>query len=570
MASSPAFPANLMEEHLSCSICRNLFTDPVTTGCGHSFCKACLSMSLEHSNDLCPLCKTYLNRTPEVNIVLRNVVEQMKNDREEEQRRERREREEEECDPRRFRGRPGQVQCDICTKMAATKSCLICLASYCDDHLQIHSANQRLKGHKLVAPVENLDQRACLTHGRPLELYSRRQGKCICVLCMEEGEEGVVSTEEEWNRKKVLKHYSSKRFEIQHDVFVQQRQLQKTVDELTENIKDRKTKMDEINDSWKKCKEHLDEEWGEINKVFSEAMAKLVAAKNQLLEPVAARRLQLKNEATDLRKDLQSEVDTLEKTIKELKEISAFEDHIFFLQKYPLSRELLVKDWSAIELDTSVSFGSMRNVITNLMVEIREQLDKLTALELRRLSKFAEDVTLDPTTSHKRLVVSENQKEVIDGETDQETIDHLERFDIFGSILGCRGLDSGAKAYWEVQVGNKSGWDLGVALTKAKRKGMLTLSPENGYWAIVHYEGDKYAALTAPPVCVELQHKPQKVGVFLDYDEGLVSFYNVTNGTHIYSFSKADFTGKILPYFSPHMKNENNTEALIISDVDMN
>ncbi|KAK7910359.1 hypothetical protein WMY93_015043 [Mugilogobius chulae] len=488
MASNSASPVNSMEEHLTCSICWKLFTDPVTTSCGHSFCKECLSRSLIHTTASCPLCKVYLNRKPEVNIVLRNVVEQLKNDKEEEKRKkaiekeksrkerakreeeEKKKREKEECDPRRFRGRPGQVQCDICTKMAATKSCLICLASYCDDHLQIHSANQRLKGHKLVAPVENLDQRACLTHGRPLELYSRRQEKCICVLCMEAGEEGVVSTEEEWNRKKA--------------------KLQKTVDELTENIKERKTKMDEINDSWKKCKEHLDGEWYEIDDVFLEAMAKFEAAKYQLLGP--------------------SEVDTLEKTIKELKEISAFEDHILFLQKYPLSKELLVKDWSAIELDTSVRFGSMRNVITKSMVEIQEQLDKLTALELRRLSKFAEDVTLDPTTSHKRLVVSENQKEVTDGETDQETTDNLERFDIFGSVLGRWGLDSGAKVYWEVQVGNKSGWDLGVALTKAKRKGMLTLSPENGYWAIVHYEGDKYAALTAPPVCVELQHKPQK------------------------------------------------------------
>uniref|UniRef100_A0A8C6WGU6 Uncharacterized protein n=1 Tax=Neogobius melanostomus TaxID=47308 RepID=A0A8C6WGU6_9GOBI len=551
MASRPASPTTTssLEKQLSCSICLETFRDPVTTSCGHSFCKECLTRCLRLQNESCPLCKKLLNRAPEVNIVLRNVVGQVKKQKEEENERRERERKkkEEEEEAKRFRGKPGQVPCDVCPKMAATKSCLVCLTSYCEEHLRNHSTNERFKGHKLVDPVEDLDQRACLTHGRPLELYSRTEQRCICVRCMEEGDEGVVSMEDEWASKKA--------------------KLDRTVKELKEKVTERMTKMDEIDAAFKSCKDQLDAEWWDIEAVFNGIIAVVEAAQARALSPVEQRRKRLENEAEELSKLLQAEADALETTISELNHISAFEDHILFLQKYPSLKEPSdTKDWAAVELDTSLCFGSMRKVTTTMARQIQEETEKLTAIELQRFPKFAEDVTLDPNTSHTRLVLSKNRKEVFDGEENQEFDDDLERFDIFGSILGSEALGSG-RAYWEVQVGGKSGWDLGVTSATAKRKGKLTLSPDNGYWAIVHYEGEKYAALTAPPVCLQLEEKPETVGVFVDYEEGLVSFYNVTNREHIYSFDAAVFGDEILPYFSPHVKDERNTEPLIISPV---
>ena len=177
------------------------------------------------------------------------------------------------------------------------------------------------------------------------------------------------------------------------------------------------------------------------------------------------------------------------------------------------------------------------------------------------------DVKLDPTTAHRCLVLSDDGKEVKDGGEDKEGNSGPERFDLFGSILGLNKLTSG-KSYWEVAVSNKTGWDLGVARDNANRKGRLSLNPDHGYWAIVHYEDKKYAALTAPPVRLSLKEKPKKVGVFVDYEEGLVSFYDVTAQSHIYSFTECSFNTKIVPYFSPHRKqDEKNTDPLIISVV---
>lgn len=143
---------------------------------------------------MCPLCKQPQSRIPDVNIVLRNIVEQMQKNLENNNN-----------NVHKYTGAPGEVACDICTeqKLKAKKSCLVCLASYCSTHLEYHCSTERLKGHKLVEPVEDLDERACLQHGRPLELYSRKKEKCICVRCMEEGQEEVVSTEDEWNKKMV-------------------------------------------------------------------------------------------------------------------------------------------------------------------------------------------------------------------------------------------------------------------------------------------------------------------------------------------------------------------------------
>lgn len=193
MASTKAFCSGTdsLESHLICSICTDLFVNPVTTTCGHTFCENCLNTILIYNDQTCPLCKQRLSSTPDVSIILRNIMEQMitppVGD-------------EEKCS-----GAPGEVTCDVCIgqKLRAKKSCLVCLTSYCSTHLLNHSSTERLKGHKLVQPVPDLDERACLQHGRPLELYSRKTERCICVGCLREGQEEVVSVENEWNRKKV-------------------------------------------------------------------------------------------------------------------------------------------------------------------------------------------------------------------------------------------------------------------------------------------------------------------------------------------------------------------------------
>ncbi|XP_029943681.1 E3 ubiquitin-protein ligase TRIM21-like [Salarias fasciatus] len=537
LSASLSQPSQL-EDHLKCSICFKVFDDPVTTVCGHSFCMNCLVGNQKHSGGTCPLCKKHLNVVPDVNIVLREVVQQLKQTQTED-------------DPEKYTGAWGEVPCDVCTeeKLKAKKSCLVCLVSYCSAHLYFHLSAERLKGHKLVEPVRNLDSRACLNHGRPLELFSRNQQKCVCVRCLEEGQHEAVSTETEWKEKMV--------------------KLGNTKDELQQKIDERKSKVDEINTALKSCKDRLDNDWWDIEAVLNAVLAIVEEVQAVLLQPLEDRKKVLEKEAEYLKSKLEAEIKNLDTMICELDDISVLEDHVLFLQLYPPRQDTVCfkdfKDWTQVALDTSLCFGTMRKTTTKMMEKIREELEKLTAFELERISVFTEDVQLDPMSAHRRLVVSKDGKAVIDGGQDQNVADSPKRFDLLGSILSHQSLSSG-RAYWEVEVCNKTGWDLGVARGDANRRGKPRVSPDNGYWVVAQYEDDKYAALTAPPLRLHLEEKPEKVGVFVDYEEGLVSFYNLTAHSHIYSFTECTFKGELYSYFGPHVKQgDRNLEPLIIS-----
>ncbi|KAK2899976.1 hypothetical protein Q8A73_013105 [Channa argus] len=484
MASAATLPGETsLEKHLKCTICMDTFENPVTTVCGHSFCQKCLDTTFEYNDRACPLCKKHLSRAPEVNIVLRDIVQE-----------------------------------------------------------------QRLKGHRLVAPVKDLDERACLNHGRPLELYSRTQQRSVCVCCLEDGIEEVVSVEVEWEQKKV--------------------EVENTKRMLQDKINRRDTQVDEINTSLKNCKEELDNEWWDINAVFEAVSNTVEEAQARALQPLNDRRKVVEEEAANINNDLKAEIKRLEETVSELEKLLLYEDPIHFFQDFPSLQNLEdSRNWDDIQLDTSLSFGTIRKTTAIMMEQIQQELEKLTSTELKRVPKFTVNVKLDPTTAHQRLVISDDGKEVKDGGEDKEVDDSPERFDLFGSIVGLNRLTSG-KSYWEVDVSNKSGWDLGVAKGDANRKGKLLLTPDNGYWVTVHYEDDKYAALTAPPVRLSLKEKPEKVGVFVDYEEGIVSFYNVMAQSHIYSFTECSFDDELFPYFSPHVKQaEKNADPLIISAV---
>lgn len=172
-------------------------------------------------------------------------------------------------------------------------------------------------------------------------------------------------------------------------------------------------------------------------------------------------------------------------------------------------------------------------------------------------------IKLDPTTAHRCFVSADGMK-VIDGGENKEACDTPGSS---GSVLGLNSLPT-EKSYWEVEVSIKTGWDVGVARSNKHRKGKLALNPDNGFWVIAHYENKEYAALTAPTIHLSLKEKPRKIGVFVNYKEGLVSFYDVTAQSHIYSFNECLFTGEIFPYFSVHPKVDGSTaDPLIISPV---
>ncbi|XP_028991378.1 E3 ubiquitin-protein ligase TRIM39-like [Betta splendens] len=496
-----------MEMHLKCSVCMQTFSDPITAACGHSFCRTC------QDDAACPLCTKPVGDELEVNLVLRNIIQLQQRI--------------PETTDDMYTGKDGEVPCDVCTgnRLKAVKSCLVCLASYCSSHLENHRSSQRLKGHSLVDPVKNLDERACLEHGRPLELYNRKQRKCVCVRCLEEDGEEVVSTEEEWSRKKA--------------------ELENTKTHMKEKIQKRQTKRTDINTSLTDCKDLLDKEWWDIDAVFCAIHAIVEEAHATVLKPLKERRQRLEREADDLQEILTSDIQKLEKTIQDLNELSNLEDHIFFLQNYSSLSDLDITDLADVEFDTSLMFGSMRKNTKIMMETIQEELEKLTSVELKRVSQFAVDVKSDPATSDQHYVQS-NGGRTVEHEGDA---DATEWWHLSGNILEPNSLTSG-KSYWEVDVSNRTGWDLGLARYDATN-GEVCPNPDINNRLRVQLDG-----FPAPPARLSLKHKPDKVGVFVDYKEGLLSFYNLTAQSHMYSFTDCSFTGEVFPYFGPRIRND--------------
>ncbi|KAK7175610.1 hypothetical protein R3I93_002518 [Phoxinus phoxinus] len=156
------------------------------------------------------------------------------------------------------------------------------------------------------------------------------------------------------------------------------------------------------------------------------------------------------------------------------------------------------------------------------------------------------NVTLDAASAHPCLIVSDDGKQVRDGNREVDRVDRgKHRFNAYLGVLGKDGFSS-RSFYFEVQVKDQTVWDLGVARESSNRSDKLGLSPMKGYWTVRRFN-ERYWALENTSVPLSLRVEPQRIGVFVDYDESFVSFYEVKSMSHIYSYTDPSFNEKLYP-----------------------
>ncbi|XP_078138013.1 E3 ubiquitin-protein ligase TRIM21-like isoform X3 [Centroberyx gerrardi] len=497
----------LSEEQFLCSICLDVFTDPVSIPCGHNFCKNCITQHWDISVQCqCPMCKEVFDKRPllRVNTLISEMAAQSRKSAQMKA---------SSCPDQRC-AKPGEVPCDVCTgtKLKALKSCLVCLASYCETHLEPHQRMTGLKKHKLIDPVENLEGRMCKKHDRPLELFCKTDQMCVCLFCtvLDHKLHHIVPMEEEYEGKKA--------------------ELGKTEAEIQQKIQERRLKIQEIKHSVELSKED--------------------------------------KQAEGFIKELEQEISELMKRTAEVEQLSRTEDHLHLLQSFPsLNTPPHTKDWTEVSVHRSSYEGTVRRAVAQLEETLRKEMEKLSAdVELKRVQQYAVDVTLDPDTAQASLILSDDGKQVNHGDVRKNLPDNPERFSPCPCVLGKQSFSSG-RFYYEVQVKGKTEWVLGVVRGSINRKGLIT-SPEKGYWSVWLRNGNEYKAFADPRLLLSVKSKPQKVGVFVDYEEGLVSFYDVDAAALIYSFTGYTFTEKLYPFFNPCLNDGGrNSAPLIISPV---
>ncbi|CAL8284385.1 unnamed protein product, partial [Gadus morhua 'NCC'] len=225
------------------------------------------------------------------------------------------------------------------------------------------------------------------------------------------------------------------------------------------------------------------------------------------------------------------------------------------------------RDWTTVEVRPPSYVGTLRRSLDQLEETLNMEMKKLPDAELKRVQQYEVDVTLDPDTAHPKLILSEDGKQVHDGGVWKELPDNPKRFTGNRLVLTRQSFSSG-RFYFEVQVKDKTGWCLGVARESIDRIGEIMLTPENGLWTL-YYNKDGLVFKDNPAVGLPLRAELQKVGLFVDYDEGLVSFYDVEARVHIYSATGCSFTEPLYPFLCPgnHNYGGNNSASLIISPV---
>ncbi|CAM5158337.1 unnamed protein product [Eretmochelys imbricata] len=396
---------------------------------------------------------------------------------------------------------------------------------------QLNNILQRIKQLGLK-PGKGQQDYLCERHAERLKLFCEEDGETICLVCEKSRDHKshtVVPTEEAAQEYKV---------KLQGALGP----LRKELEEALALMSKEKKKTTEWQGKVKNKREMIS---GEFNKLHT-----LLREEEQLL---------LQSLEQEEKKTLQRLQENVTKLSRQSSSLQQLITEIEKKCQQPVA-ELLKDVKSTLSRSENVKLQEPEAVSTDLKNVYKISLDMREALE-----RFGVDVTLDPDTASAWLVLSEDQKHVRHGDTRQDLPDKPERFDNYAFVLGAERF-AGGRRYWEVGVGDKTKWTLGVCRESVSRKGKVTLTPGNGFW-VVRLEDGGYKAFTSPSTPLPVSVRPRQVGIFLDYEAGEVSFYNVTDGSHLFTFTDT-FSGTLRPYFNPGLNaGGTNAAPLIICPV---
>ncbi|XP_076846870.1 E3 ubiquitin-protein ligase TRIM39-like [Brachyhypopomus gauderio] len=499
--------SQLSEDQFMCSICLDLFRQPVSIPCGHNYCLSCIRGFWDTADrSECPLCKESFRRRPDlrINHALADITEGFKVSLR--------------VKSSEVRGQePGREERDV--------------------------EEARASGGRDVCP----------RHRKPMDVYCRTEQTVVCSRCAESQHRGhqTVAVERESKRMKA--------------------ELQEAGSRLVQMIQERVGKVDEIKLSLQLSKRSTEKEIEHSTQVFTALLRTIKRSQEELLEELREKQREVDRRAGALLEELERELADLVMKKSELEHLLGTEDQVHLLRTFPsVACPPRTKDWSQTSVKSDECVGTVRRAIANLEELLHSQQRTLCEAELRQIQQYAVDVTFDPKTAAPWLVLSSDLKQASLGY--QPSSDLVPpsplRFDSCVCVLGQPGISTG-RHYWVVQVGGKTDWDLGVAQESINRKGAITVRPDQGFWAVCRRNGGHLSACAGPSVSlVSFAERPQKVGVFVDYEEGLVSFYDAEARFHIYSYTGCTFTQTLYPYFNPCLHGDGkNTAPLVICPI---
>ncbi|XP_053497974.1 tripartite motif-containing protein 16 [Ictalurus furcatus] len=542
------------QDQFSCPVCLDLLKDPVAIPCGHSFCKVCINgfwdQEAQKGVYSCPQCRDTFTPRPVLrrNNMLAEVVEKLKKT------------EVQAASPAHCYAGPGDVECDFCTgrKHKAVKSCLVCLASYCEIHLKPHYQSPAFKIHTLIEASAKLQEKICSEHNKPMEIYCRSDQTYICYLCTMDNHKGHDTVT-----------VTAERAEKQRELKEEQMKSQQRIQEKQKKVQELKQTVNTIKLSAQTAVE-------DSERIFTEMIGSMEKRRSEVTELIRAQEKAELSRAERLLEQLEQEIADLQRRVTELEQLSHTDDHLHFLQDLasghrspPLDRAEF--QTSSITDRQHLSFDGVRNSLSDLKKRLEEFceeefnkiLPQAAAVQIISPSepqtredflKYFCDLTLDPNTAHHYLVLSEKNRVLTYTEREKYYPDHPERFDYWPQVL-CKESVCG-RCYWEVEWESDRGVAISVSYKGIDRKGPsknCTFSSNNQSWSLEYcyssflyfYNNTIKTDLTVP--------LSSRIGVYVDHSAGTLSFYSVSDTMKLLHRVHTTFTQPLYAGFGVYM-----------------
>ncbi|XP_031426984.1 tripartite motif-containing protein 16-like [Clupea harengus] len=532
-------------ELFTCPICLDLLRDPVTTNCGHSYCKGCIKGCWDQEDQKgvysCPQCRQTFTPRPVLNKnnIVAELVEQIKKTRIQAPA------------PVACTAGPGDVECDVCTgtKLKAVKSCLDCLLSYCETHFGVHNDVNPGRKHSVIDATGQLQERICSHHKKVFEIFCRTDQSCICYLCtMDEhkGHDTVTAAAERTDK---------------------QRQLGPTQRRFQQRIQEREKELQELRKAVETLKSSAQTAVEDSERIFTEMIRSIERRRSEVKELIRDQEKAEVSRAEGLLKRLEQEIAELKRRDAELEQLSHTEDHIHFLKTFQsVSETPESKDLSCISVNQGLSFEAVKKSVFSLKMQLenfcKEEVMKISASVTKVQAmlppepttredflQYSCHFTLDPNTAHRELHLSEGNRRVEMRAEVQSYPDHPERFDVYPQVL-CREGVSG-RCYWEVEWSGECGVNISVSYKSISRRGggdECVFGSNDQSWSLClrssssfFYHNNKHTNL---PLVAS-----SRIGVYVDHRAGTLAFYSISDTMTLLHRVQTTFTHTLYPGF---------------------
>ncbi|KAM6920645.1 E3 ubiquitin/ISG15 ligase TRIM25-like [Lycodopsis pacificus] len=473
----------LDQETFSCCICLDPLKDPVTIPCGHSYCMNCIKTHWDGEKEKklhsCPQCRQTFTPRPVLvkNTMLADLVEELKKTGLQA------------APADHCYAGPEDVSCDVCTgrKLKAFKSCLVCLVSYCEKHLQPHYESPAFENHKLVDPSNKLQENICSRHDEVMKIFCRTDQQCICYLCLMDEHKGHDTVSAAAERTERQRELEVSRLNIQQriqdrekDVELLQQQVENINLSADKAVGDNRKIFTELirlmeersSDVKQQVRSQQRTEVSRVKKVQEKEISELIRVMQRRRYDVKQQvRSQQRTEVSrvkELQEKLEQEITELKRNDAELQQLSHTEDHNQFLHNYPsLSPLSESTDSSSIKIrplsyfeDVTAAVSEVRDKLQDLLrekwtnislmvTEVDVLLPQAEPKTRAEFLKYSGELTLDPNTANTKLLLSDGNKKATFMSQEQSYSIHPDRFTSWCQVLSRESLTG--RCYWEVE-----------------------------------------------------------------------------------------------------------------------